>query len=171
MASIALTVIGCIDYLAYETIFTRAMFCQKKILDIFFCQKSPRWALGGGVEGNSGWECGLVVGVGQQGLEDGHCCWKGRGHRHRRLIPMQIFTMTFGRLLQLGREEESSEGNSDGTGGLSKPPNLQPYPNPLSWLPMVGTLPADGWQWASMYNWVATIWTDHLKLKRLYYTI
>ncbi len=82
MASIALTVIRCIDYLAHGTIFRSAMFCQKKILDDFFHQKSPRWVLGGGAEGNSSWECGLVVGVEQQGLEDGHCCWNGRGHRH-----------------------------------------------------------------------------------------
>jgi hypothetical protein len=36
MASIALSVIGCIDYLAYGTIFTRAMFLPKKKLDVFF---------------------------------------------------------------------------------------------------------------------------------------
>jgi hypothetical protein len=40
MASITLTVIGCIDYLAYGTIFTRAMFHQKKILDDFFVKKA-----------------------------------------------------------------------------------------------------------------------------------
>jgi hypothetical protein len=36
MASIALSVIGCIDYLAYGTIFTRAMFRPKKKVDVFF---------------------------------------------------------------------------------------------------------------------------------------
>ena len=36
MASIAPIVIGCIDYLAYRTIFTRAMFCPKIKLDVFF---------------------------------------------------------------------------------------------------------------------------------------
>jgi hypothetical protein len=36
MASIALSVIGCIDYLAYGTIFTRAKFCPKKKLMFFF---------------------------------------------------------------------------------------------------------------------------------------
>ncbi len=35
MASIALSVIGCIDYLAYRTIFTRVMFLLKKKV-IFF---------------------------------------------------------------------------------------------------------------------------------------
>ncbi len=47
MASIELTVIGCIDYLAYITIFMRAMFCQKKILDVFFAKKNQneRWEL------------------------------------------------------------------------------------------------------------------------------
>ncbi len=36
MASIAHIVIGCIDYLAYRTIFTRVMFCPKIKLDVFF---------------------------------------------------------------------------------------------------------------------------------------
>jgi hypothetical protein len=36
MASIALIVIGCIDYLAYGTIFTRVMFRPKIKLDVFF---------------------------------------------------------------------------------------------------------------------------------------
>ena len=36
MASIALSVIGCIDYLANGTIFTRAMFLLKKKIDVFF---------------------------------------------------------------------------------------------------------------------------------------
>ena len=48
MASIALSVISCIDYLAYGTIFTRAMFLPKK-LDVFSCQKSRRCLPGGGV--------------------------------------------------------------------------------------------------------------------------
>ena len=39
MASIALSVIGCIDYLAYGTIFTRAKFCPKK--------KKPEMSPGG----------------------------------------------------------------------------------------------------------------------------
>jgi hypothetical protein len=36
MASIALSIIGCIDYLAYGTIFMCAMFRPKKKLDVFF---------------------------------------------------------------------------------------------------------------------------------------
>jgi hypothetical protein len=36
MASIAPIVIGCIDYLAYGTIFTHAMFRPKMKLDLFF---------------------------------------------------------------------------------------------------------------------------------------
>jgi hypothetical protein len=36
MASIALSVIRCIDYLAYGTIFTRAMFRPKKKLKFFW---------------------------------------------------------------------------------------------------------------------------------------
>ena len=36
MASIALSVVGCIDYLAYGTIFTHAMFLPKIKLDVFF---------------------------------------------------------------------------------------------------------------------------------------
>jgi len=43
MASIVLTIIGLIDYLAYGTIFTRATFRPKIKLDVFFlvdaCQK------------------------------------------------------------------------------------------------------------------------------------
>ena len=35
MASIALSVIRCIDYLAYGTIFTRVMFRPKKKVDVF----------------------------------------------------------------------------------------------------------------------------------------
>jgi hypothetical protein len=46
MASIALTVIGCIDYLAYGTIFTRAMFCQKKYLKVFNLPKKPKMSAG-----------------------------------------------------------------------------------------------------------------------------
>jgi hypothetical protein len=36
MASIVPIVIGCIDYLAYGTIFTRVMFRRKIKLDVFF---------------------------------------------------------------------------------------------------------------------------------------
>jgi hypothetical protein len=36
MASIALSVVGCIDYLAYGTISTHAMFLPKIKLDVFF---------------------------------------------------------------------------------------------------------------------------------------
>jgi hypothetical protein len=44
MASIAPIVIECIDYLAYGSFFTRAMFCPKIKLDVFFLfrQKSRR---------------------------------------------------------------------------------------------------------------------------------
>ena len=42
MASIALSVIGCIDYLAYGTIFMRAMFLLKKKLDVFFPARKAR---------------------------------------------------------------------------------------------------------------------------------
>jgi hypothetical protein len=54
MASIVPIVIGCIDYLAYGTIFPRAMFRPKIKLDVFFCQKRGRWALGGGAESFDG---------------------------------------------------------------------------------------------------------------------
>jgi hypothetical protein len=47
MASIAPIVIGCIDYLAYGTIFTRAMFLPKIKLDI--CREVVAQAAGGGV--------------------------------------------------------------------------------------------------------------------------
>jgi hypothetical protein len=46
MASIALSVIRCIDYLAYGTIFTRAMFLPKIKLDVFFFARKAadeRW--------------------------------------------------------------------------------------------------------------------------------
>jgi hypothetical protein len=43
MVSIVPIVIGCIDYLAYGTIFMRVMFCPKIKLDDFFpSQKSRR---------------------------------------------------------------------------------------------------------------------------------
>jgi hypothetical protein len=42
MASIALSVVGSIDYLAYGTIFTRVMFLKKKNGDVFSPQKSHR---------------------------------------------------------------------------------------------------------------------------------
>jgi hypothetical protein len=47
VASIALSVIGCIDYLANGTIFTRAMFLSKKI-DVFFPARKAadeRWGV------------------------------------------------------------------------------------------------------------------------------
>ncbi len=46
MASFALTVIGCIDYLAFGSIFMHAMFCPKNKLDVFFPAKKSvddRW--------------------------------------------------------------------------------------------------------------------------------
>jgi hypothetical protein len=46
MASITLTVIKCIDYLAYGTVFTRAMFLQKKILDVFSSPKNTKMRAG-----------------------------------------------------------------------------------------------------------------------------
>jgi hypothetical protein len=48
MASIALSVIGYIDYLAYDTIFMRAMFRPKKKLDVFFFARKAadeRWGV------------------------------------------------------------------------------------------------------------------------------
>ena len=48
MASIALSVIGCIDYLAYGTIFTRAMFLPKKKGDVYFPARKAadeRWGV------------------------------------------------------------------------------------------------------------------------------
>jgi hypothetical protein len=47
MASIALSVVRCIDYLAYGTIFTRAMFLPKKKGDIFFPPEKPQMSAGG----------------------------------------------------------------------------------------------------------------------------
>jgi hypothetical protein len=47
MALIALRDIRCIDYLAYGTIFTRAMFLPKKKGDVFFPARKAadeRWA-------------------------------------------------------------------------------------------------------------------------------
>jgi hypothetical protein len=46
MAPIKLTVIGCIDYLAYGTIFMHAMFCQKNNLEVFFPAKKPKMSAG-----------------------------------------------------------------------------------------------------------------------------
>jgi hypothetical protein len=49
MASIALSVVGCIDYLAYGTIFTCAMFLPKKKGDVFFPARKAadeRWRWG-----------------------------------------------------------------------------------------------------------------------------
>jgi hypothetical protein len=48
MASIALSVVGCIDYLAYGTIFTRVMFLPKKKGDVFFSARKAtdeRWGV------------------------------------------------------------------------------------------------------------------------------
>jgi hypothetical protein len=44
MALIALSVIGCIDYLAYGTMFTRAMFQPKNKL-MFFPPKNPKMSI------------------------------------------------------------------------------------------------------------------------------
>jgi hypothetical protein len=46
MASIALSIIGCIDYLAYGTIITCAMFRPKKKLDVFFPPEKPQMSAG-----------------------------------------------------------------------------------------------------------------------------
>ena len=46
MASIVLSIIGCIDYLAYGTIFTRAMFLPKKKLNVFFLPEKPEMSPG-----------------------------------------------------------------------------------------------------------------------------
>ncbi len=51
MASIAPIIIGCIYYLAYRTIFTRAMFLSKKKLDVFFPARKAvdeHWGVVGG---------------------------------------------------------------------------------------------------------------------------
>ena len=48
MASIAPIAIGCIDYLAYGTNFTRAMFRPKIKLDVFFFARKAideRWGV------------------------------------------------------------------------------------------------------------------------------
>jgi hypothetical protein len=48
MALIALSVIRCIDYLAYGTIFSRAMFLPKKKGDVFFSARKAadeRWGV------------------------------------------------------------------------------------------------------------------------------
>jgi hypothetical protein len=53
MALIALSVIRCIDYLAYGTIFTRAMFLPKKKGDVFFPARKAadeRWGVVGCVD-------------------------------------------------------------------------------------------------------------------------
>jgi len=42
MASIVLSIIGCIDYLAYGTIFTRAMILPKKKPQRFFSRQKSR---------------------------------------------------------------------------------------------------------------------------------
>ncbi len=72
MASIAPIVIGCIDYLAYGTIFTRAMFLPKKKLDVFFPARKagdePRRVVGGrvlikGIQKKFGGKCLLSPGL------------------------------------------------------------------------------------------------------------
>ena len=58
MASIALRVVGCIDYLAYGTIFTRAMFLPKKKRWCFFPARKAadeRWGV------VSGWQPTRIV--------------------------------------------------------------------------------------------------------------
>jgi hypothetical protein len=47
MASIALGVVGCIDYLAYGTIFTVRCFFQKKKVMFFFPPEKPQMSAGG----------------------------------------------------------------------------------------------------------------------------
>jgi len=47
MALIALSVMGCIDYLAYGTIFTRAKFRPKKKVMFFFLPEKPQMRGGG----------------------------------------------------------------------------------------------------------------------------
>jgi hypothetical protein len=47
MATSASMAIGCIDYLAYGTIFTRAMFRPKKKLMFFFPPEKPEMSPGG----------------------------------------------------------------------------------------------------------------------------
>jgi len=52
MASIAPIIIGCIDYLAYGTIFTRAMFLPRKKFDVFFSTRKAvdeRWEVVSGL--------------------------------------------------------------------------------------------------------------------------
>jgi hypothetical protein len=46
MALIALRNIRCIDYLAYVSIFTRAMFRSKTKLDVFFSPEKPQMSAG-----------------------------------------------------------------------------------------------------------------------------
>jgi hypothetical protein len=49
MASIALSVVGCIDYLAYGAIFTRVMFLPKKkvmFFGFFFPPEKPKMFAG-----------------------------------------------------------------------------------------------------------------------------
>ncbi len=71
MASIAPIIIGCIDYLAYGTIFTRVMFCPKIILDVFFSARKAadeHWVVvrGGAGRGGAG-RGGAGRGVAGQG--------------------------------------------------------------------------------------------------------
>jgi hypothetical protein len=58
MASIALSIIGCIDYLAYGTIFTRAMFLPKKKLYVIFPARKAvdeRWEVVSGLHEKKGY--------------------------------------------------------------------------------------------------------------------
>ncbi len=165
MASTMLTVIGCIDYNLWKYFYACFVLSEKNTW-FFFLPNNPKMSAGrwcGGRQRLGVWACCWCRTTGVRRHSD--CCWNRRGHRHWRLILMQTLTMTFDHLLWWGRKEESIEDNGDGTGELFKPLNLQPCPNPQLWLLMVGTLPADGWQWASMYDGAAMIWTNHLKLK------
>jgi hypothetical protein len=47
MASIALSIVRCIDYLAYGTIFTRVMFLPKIKVMFFFLPEKPQMSAGG----------------------------------------------------------------------------------------------------------------------------
>ena len=55
MASIALSVVGCIDYLAHGTIFTCVMFLPKKKVIFFFSARKAadeRWGVVSGASPN-----------------------------------------------------------------------------------------------------------------------
>ncbi len=55
MALIALTIIGCIDFLAFRYISTRVMFCPKNKLNVFFFAKKSQDVCREEVLGLSGW--------------------------------------------------------------------------------------------------------------------